>query len=196
MAVAIVSWTVDPLTVTPVTARVSPFTVTANADVEAVVAFNASLYVNVNVVPAVLTAAELNVGAVRSTVELFVTDCDESEIASLPTVSCTALFAVELSEVGAVYDTVTVWPAPAGDANVSCTVDPLTVNPVTPREEPFTVTANADVEAVVAFNASLYVNVNVVPAVFTAAELNVGRTLSAGDTAEELGEFGDTASAL
>jgi hypothetical protein len=133
---------------------------------------------------------------VRSTVELFVTDCDESEIASLPTVSCTALFAVELSEVGAVYDTVTVWPAPAGDANVSCTVDPLTVNPVTPREEPFTVTANADVEAVVAFNASLYVNVNVVPAVFTAAELNVGRTLSAGDTAEELGEFGDTASAL
>jgi hypothetical protein len=88
MAVAIVSWTVDPLTVTPVTARVSPFTVTANADVEAVVAFNASLYVNVNVVPAVFTAAELNVGAVRSTVELFVTDCDVVIApASLPTVS-------------------------------------------------------------------------------------------------------------
>ena len=58
-----------------------------NALVGAVVANSVSLYVSVNNVPAELTAAELNTGAVRSSVELLEADCESREIASLPAVS-------------------------------------------------------------------------------------------------------------
>ena len=44
---------------------------TAKSPVDAVVAFSASLYVNVNIVPAEFTATELYVGGVKSTVEAF-----------------------------------------------------------------------------------------------------------------------------
>jgi hypothetical protein len=101
-ALASVNCTVDPLTVTPVTLRDEPFTVTANADVDAVVAFNASLYVNVNVVPAAFTAADEKTGAVVSAVELFVTARETNETASFPELSCTALLLVEVLGVGAV----------------------------------------------------------------------------------------------
>ena len=52
---------------------------------DAVVALNASLYVIVRTVPVEFTAAELNTGAVKSTVELFVvTDREDNESESLP----------------------------------------------------------------------------------------------------------------
>jgi hypothetical protein len=57
----------------------------------------------VSTVPAVLIARELTVGGVRSTVdELVVIVRDVSEMASLPTRSWIAEFAVVLSLVGAV----------------------------------------------------------------------------------------------
>jgi hypothetical protein len=49
-----------------------PLTVTENALVGAVVEFSVSLYDSVRTVPAELTDALLNAGAVKSTVELFV----------------------------------------------------------------------------------------------------------------------------
>jgi hypothetical protein len=59
---------------------------TVNAVVAAVVALSGSLYVNVRVVPTELTSAELYVGAVISTFELFVTVfvVEVNEMASLP----------------------------------------------------------------------------------------------------------------
>ena len=62
---------------------------TVNAVVAAVVALRGSLYVKVSVVPTKLTAAELYVGAVISTSELFVTVfvVEVNEMASLPGVS-------------------------------------------------------------------------------------------------------------
>ena len=61
--------------------------------------------------PAVFNDAESKVGAVVSpgTVELFVTAVFVNARASLPAVSCTAIFDVALFEAGAVYETVTVW---------------------------------------------------------------------------------------
>ena len=61
---------------------------TAKSVVAAVVAFSGSLYVKVKVVPAVLTAAELYVGGVKSTFELFGdTPRDASDAASFPAAS-------------------------------------------------------------------------------------------------------------
>ena len=78
--------TVDPLTVTDVTDTEALPAVTVKAVVAAVVALSGSLYVNVSVVPTELTAAELYVGAVISTFELFVTVfvVEVNEMASLP----------------------------------------------------------------------------------------------------------------
>ena len=99
------STTVEPDTTALDTERDTPPTITLNADVVAVVADNASEYVNVTVVPAVFVAADTNVGAVASTVELFVTDVAGNEAASLPEASCTAL--ASFPPVGSVYATVT-----------------------------------------------------------------------------------------
>ena len=68
--------------------RAVPLTVTENALVGAVVEFSVSLYVNVRTVPVELTAALLNAGAVKSTVELLVVIArDVREIESFPTAS-------------------------------------------------------------------------------------------------------------
>jgi len=65
-----------------------PLTVTENALVGAVVGFSVSLYVSVRTVPAELTDALLNAGAVKSTVELLVVIArDVREIESFPTAS-------------------------------------------------------------------------------------------------------------
>jgi hypothetical protein len=83
-AAASVNTTVEPDTTALLTERDTPSTVTANADVAAAVALNASEYVSVTVVPNVFTAADTNVGALTSTVELFVTLVAASDAASLP----------------------------------------------------------------------------------------------------------------
>ena len=82
------------------TDRDTPSTITLNADVVAVVADNASEYVSVTVVPAVFVAADTNVGAVLSTVELFVIAVADKVGASLPVESCSAF--ASLPAVGSV----------------------------------------------------------------------------------------------
>jgi len=68
--------------------RAMPLTVTENALVGAVVELSVSLYVSVRTVPVELTAALLNAGAVKSTVELLVVIArDVREIESFPTAS-------------------------------------------------------------------------------------------------------------
>jgi hypothetical protein len=65
-----------------------PLTVTENALVGAVVGFSVSLYDSVRTVPAELTDALLNAGAVKSTFELLVVIArDVREIESFPTAS-------------------------------------------------------------------------------------------------------------
>ena len=107
---------------------------------------------------------------------MFVTEVAASEAASFPAESCTA--DASSPAVGSVYATVTDWPEPTADANVSTTVEPDTAALDTERDTPPTITLNADAAAVVADNASEYVNVTVVPAVFTAADTNVGAVTS------------------
>jgi hypothetical protein len=79
-----------------------------------------------------------------------------------------------VSTVGAEYATVTTWPRSTAGESVRTTVDPLTVAFETVRVSPSTKTVNADVGAVVAFNASLYVSVSAVPVVPRTDELIVG----------------------
>jgi hypothetical protein len=57
---------------------------------------------------------------------------------------------------------------------VSTTVEPETATLLTERDTPPTVTAKSEAPAVVADNASEYVNVIVVPAAFVTADTNVG----------------------
>ena len=57
---------------------------------------------------------------------------------------------------------------------MSTTVEPDTATLLTERDTPLTVTAKSEAPAVVADNASEYVNVIVVPAAFVAADTNVG----------------------
>ena len=99
------STTVEPDTATLLTERDTPPTVTAKSEPAAVVADNASEYVNVIVVPAAFVAADTNEGTVLSTVELFVTEVAASVAASFPAESCTA--EESLPPVGSVYATVT-----------------------------------------------------------------------------------------
>jgi hypothetical protein len=82
-----VSTTVEPDTATLLTERDTPPTNTAKSEVPAVVADNASEYVNVIVVPAAFVAADTNEGTVLSTVELFVTEVAANVAASLPAAS-------------------------------------------------------------------------------------------------------------
>jgi hypothetical protein len=95
-----VSTTVEPDTATLLTERDTPPTVTAKSEAPAVVADNASEYVNVTVVPAELVVAETNDGARVSTVDAFVTDVEEILATSLPIASCTAF--ASLPAVGSV----------------------------------------------------------------------------------------------
>jgi hypothetical protein len=140
----------------------------------AVVADNASEYVNVIVVPAELIAADTNEGPLVSTVELFVTLVDDNEDALFPAESFTAF-----EPAGCVYATDTDWPdSTAGEANVNTTVEPDTATLLTERDTPPTVTAKSEPTAVVADNASEYVNVIVVPAVLIAAEEKLGADVS------------------
>ena len=60
------------------------------------------------------------------------------------------------------------------EANVNTTVEPDTTALETLRDEPPTTTENAEALAVVADNASEYVNVTVEPFALVAAETNVG----------------------
>ena len=104
---------------------------------------NASLYVRVIVSPDVLTTPEFITGPVWSSVELLVTVRAVNVTASLPTMSCTALFAVVLSTGDvAAYATVTDLAAPAGVSSVSTTVEPLTTALVTVMGTPPLVTVN------------------------------------------------------
>ena len=82
-----VSITVEPLIDRAETVVGEPPTNTAKSVVAAVVAFSASLYVSVSVVPFAANTAELSTGAVVSTVELFVTAAELSEIESFPAAS-------------------------------------------------------------------------------------------------------------
>jgi hypothetical protein len=65
---------------------------------------------------------------------------------------------------------------------VSTTVEPDTATLLTERDTPPTVTAKSEAPAVVADNASEYVNVIVVPDVFVAAEEKVGAVVSTTST--------------
>jgi hypothetical protein len=101
----------DPLTETAVgVTAVSP-TKTVNNSFGAVVALSDSLNVSVTMVP--LAATVDNVGGAISgpAVELFVTEVADNEMASLPAVSWMAELVAQLFGVGAVYDTVTTFPA-------------------------------------------------------------------------------------
>ena len=82
-----VSTTVEPLTDRAEIVAGDPLMLTAKSPTAAVVAFSASLYVMVSVVPFAANAAETKTGGVVSTVELFVTARAFNAIASLPTVS-------------------------------------------------------------------------------------------------------------
>jgi hypothetical protein len=64
---------------------------------------------------------------------------------------------------------------------VSTTVEPDTATPLTERDTPPTNTVKSEPAAVVVDNASEYVNVIVVPAVFVAADTNVGARVSVVD---------------
>jgi hypothetical protein len=140
----------------------------------AVVVDNVSEYVNVISVPAVFVAADTNEGPLVSTVELFVTLVDDNEDALFPAESFTAF-----EPAGCVYATDTDCPdSTAGEASVNTTVEPDTATPLTERDTPPTNTAKSEPAAVVADNASEYVNVIVVPDVFVAAEEKVGAVVS------------------
>ena len=81
------SSTVDPLIDRAATVAGEPSTETAKSVVAAVVELSYSLYVSVSVVPFAANTAELSTGAVVSTVELFVTAVELSEIESFPAAS-------------------------------------------------------------------------------------------------------------
>ena len=80
--------------------------------------------------------------------------------------------------------------------NPRLTVEPDTLTDVTGKFVPPALTVKAPVSAVVDPNASLYVSAIVVPALSRVAVEIAGRTVSAGTTAAESGEFGETASTL
>ena len=107
---ASVKTTVEPLMEEFVTVTASLPTNTVNVLLGGPTEPNVSLNVNVTVEPEYETL--LRVGRVTSgpAVEKLVTAAFTSEIESLPEASCTAEFAAVASLVGAVYDTVTVFP--------------------------------------------------------------------------------------
>ena len=142
-AEAKVRTTVDPETVRPVTARVTPPTVTAKALVGAVVEFNASLYVSVKLVPAASTAADTKVGATASVFEAFVISLSEIVAASLYEAS--SIMFVSSLPVGSVYDIRTTVPGAMRSTILSSTVSPSTVTDETVLVTPPTFTTNCPV---------------------------------------------------
>ena len=85
---------------------------------------------------------------------MFVTAVAGNDAASFPAVSCTALFDVELFELGALYATVTLDVLDTAFDNVSSTVEPLTKREATVAGETPTKTAKSVVTAVVEFKSS------------------------------------------
>jgi hypothetical protein len=180
----------DPLTETAVgVTAVSP-TKTVNNSFGAVVALSDSLNVSVTMVP--LAATVDNVGGAISgpAVELFVTEVADNEMASLPAVSWMAELVAQLFGVGAVYDTVTTFPASTAEPSVNCTTEELIDTLVTSNETPFTITLKSVAKAVVAFNVSSYARDKTVPVVFNEADNSVGAVVS--PTTVELFVTGDS----
>lgn len=171
-----VSTTVEPDTDAEDTDRDTPSTSTVYAEVPAVVADNASEYVKVMVVPPEFVAAETNVGDAVSTVDEFVTDVEPIDPTSLPAESCTAF--VSSPAVGSEYVKVTLCPLSMAGVVAKMTSDPDTVTDVGVRATPSTTIENRAAVAVVAERDSENDSVTCVPAVFTAAELNVGADVS------------------
>ena len=123
------------------------------------------------------SVAELKIGAVWSTVELFVTVVVLKDAASLPEVSWIALLVVAVLDAGAAYEMLTVACRPIGLANVRVTTPlvPGEETPVTAMGTPLFKTVKSAGSAVVERTFSLNVKVTVVPAaVLTAAEFKVG----------------------
>jgi hypothetical protein len=150
-----VSSTVDPTTVTAVTAIGIPAELTLKSVVAAVVAFKVlSKLKTILVVVGAVTPVRFGAKA-KLIVELFVIAIEFSETPSLPATSCTARLEVSDDDVGAAYETVAEAPAAIGDAKVRVIVDPLTVTSVTERVETPEVTVNALGSAVRALSASL-----------------------------------------
>ena len=112
-----------------------------------------SLQVSVTWEPFDATTADTSRGG--PSVELFVTAVAENERASLPAVSCTALFVVKLLADGALYATVTVEEPNTDGDKVRITVEPLIDRAETVVGEPSTKTAKSVVAAVVALSDSL-----------------------------------------
>ncbi len=106
-----------------------------------------------------------------------------NDAASFPAVSCTALFVVDVSAVGAAYDTLTGSDLPIGVANVSVTTpsDPVEETPVTAMGTPLFNTVKSDGSAVVERRVSLNVNVTVNPVVATAVDDKVGGVWSTAE---------------
>ena len=142
--------------------------------------FSVSLNCSNTVVPDATTDDRVGGAISGPAVELLVTACEESEMASFPAVSCTAKFVAQLFGVGAVYETVTVLPASTAEPSVSCTTEEFTATLLTEYGTPLTETVKSDAEAVVAFSVSLYASDNTVPAVFNDAESSVGAVVSPG----------------
>ena len=150
-----VSSTVDPTTVTAVTAIGIPAELTLKSVVAAVVAFKVlSKLKTILVVVGAVTPVRFGAKA-KSIVELFVIAIEFSETPSLPATSCTARLEVSDDDVGAAYETVAEAPAAIGDAKVRVIVEPLTVTSVTERVDTPEVTVNALGSAVRALSASL-----------------------------------------
>ena len=78
--------------------------------------------------------------------------------------------------VGAAYAIVSVFSELTTEPSVSCTVEPEIATELTATVVLFAVTVNALARAVVDDNASLYVNVTMVPAALMAVETYVGGT--------------------
>lgn len=126
MADARVNTTVEPLTEAPLMVTGSLPTKTVYLLLSAVTEPKVSLNVNVTVVPEAETV--LKVGGVTSgpADEKFETATLLRESESLPEESWTAEFEAKESTVGALYDTVTVFPNSIAVPIVSCTVLPET----------------------------------------------------------------------
>lgn len=124
----------------------------------------------------------LRVGRVTSgpAVEKLVTAALTSEMESLPEASWTAEFAAVASLVGAVYDTVTVFPIWIAVPMVSCTVLPDTTAALGWKSTPSIVTVYADAGAVREIIASSYERVSNVPVELTVADVNTGARKSGG----------------
>jgi hypothetical protein len=118
------------------------------------------------------------VGATTSAVELFVTARFENEAASLPARSCTAEFDVAEFDAGATYATVTFTFGAITEGKVNVTVDPFTTTDVGVTFTKLAVTVKALAGAVVACNASLKVNITVLPFALTAPDARVGAVMS------------------